>query len=75
MSDFKAQPAAAGRDEAEASSSDEAGSSSAAAQKHESGKTPSFWSRAARIFRGANSASLREDLADALLHLGAGQLA
>ncbi|WP_075290999.1 transporter associated domain-containing protein [Pararhizobium arenae] len=67
MSDFKAQPAVAVRDEAEASSSDEAGSSSAAAQKPESGKSPSFWSRAARIFRGANGASLREDLADALM--------
>ena len=67
MSDFKAQPAAAVRDEAEASSSDEAGSSSAAALKPESGKSPSFWSRAARIFRGANGASLREDLADALM--------
>jgi CBS domain containing-hemolysin-like protein len=67
MSDFKAQPAVAVRDEAEASSSDEAGSSSAAAQKPESGKSPSFWSRAARIFRGTNGASLREDLADALM--------
>ncbi len=67
MSDFKAQPAAAVRDEAEASGSDEAGSSSAAAQRPESGKSTSFWSRAAKIFRGANSASLREDLADALM--------
>jgi CBS domain containing-hemolysin-like protein len=67
MSDFKAQPAAAGRDEAEASSSDEAGSSSTAAQKPESGKSPSFWSRAARIFRAANNANLREDLTDALM--------
>ncbi|MDQ0318729.1 CBS domain containing-hemolysin-like protein [Pararhizobium capsulatum DSM 1112] len=67
MSDFKAQPAAAVRDEAEASSSDEAGSSSAAAQKPESGKSTSFWSRAARIWRSTSNANLREDLADALM--------
>jgi len=67
MSEFRAQPAAAVRDEAEASSQDEAGSSSAAAQRSEGGKSgSSFWSRAARLWR-SNGNSLREDLADALM--------
>ncbi|CAN7260340.1 hemolysin family protein [Pararhizobium sp. LjRoot255] len=71
MSDFRTQPAAAVRDEAEASSQDEAGSSSAA-QKPESGKSgSSFWSRAARIWRAGSSSSIREDLADALMTGGA----
>lgn len=71
MSDFRAQPATAVRDEAEASSQDEGGSSSAA-QKPESGKSgTSFWSRAARIWRAGNTSSLREDLADALMTGGA----
>ncbi|MBB5533619.1 transporter associated domain-containing protein [Rhizobium giardinii] len=67
MSDFRTQPAAAVRDEAEASSQDEAGSSSTV-QKPESGKSgSSFWSRAARIWRAGSSSSIREDLADALM--------
>ena len=67
MSDFRAQPAAAVRDEAEASSQDEAGSSSAAAHRSEGGKSgTSFWSRAARLWR-SNGTSLREDLTDALM--------
>lgn len=67
MSDFRAQPAPAVRDEAEASSQDEAGSSSTA-PKPENGKSgSSFWSRAARIWRAGNASSLREDLADALM--------
>jgi len=67
MSDFRAQPAPAARDEAEASSQDEAGSSSTA-PKPENGKSgSSFWSRAARIWRAGNASSLREDLADALM--------
>lgn len=71
MSDFRAQPAAAVRDEAEASSQDEAGSSSAG-QKPESGRSgSSFWSRAARIWRAGSGSSLREDLADALMTGGA----
>jgi CBS domain containing-hemolysin-like protein len=71
MSDFRTQPAAAVRDEAEASSQDEAGSSSAA-QKPESGRSgSSFWSRAARIWRAGSSSSIREDLADALMTGGA----
>jgi CBS domain containing-hemolysin-like protein len=71
MSDFRAQPAAVVRDEAEASSQDEPGSSSAG-QKPESGKSgSSFWSRAARIWRASSGTSLREDLADALMTSGA----
>lgn len=67
MSDFRTQPATAVRDEAEASSQDEAGSSSTA-PKSENGKSgSSFWSRAARIWRAGNASSLREDLADALM--------
>lgn len=67
MSDFRAQPAAVVRDEAEASSQDEAGSSSTA-PKPENGKSgSSFWSRAARIWRAGNASSLREDLTDALM--------
>lgn len=67
MSDFRAQPAPAVRDEAEASSQDEAGSSSTA-PKPENGKSgSSFWSRAARIWRAGNASSLREDLTDALM--------
>jgi CBS domain containing-hemolysin-like protein len=71
MSDFRAQPAPAVRDEAEASSQDEAGSSSTA-PKPENGKSgSSFWSRAARIWRAGNASSLREDLTDALMTGGA----
>ncbi|WP_426239993.1 transporter associated domain-containing protein [Pararhizobium sp. DWP1-1-3] len=67
MSDFRAQPAPAVRDEAEASSQDEAGSSSTV-PKPENGKSgSSFWSRAARIWRAGNASSLREDLTDALM--------
>jgi CBS domain containing-hemolysin-like protein len=67
MSDFRAQPAAVVRDEAEASSQDEAGSSSTV-PKSENGKSgTSFWSRAARIWRASSGSSLREDLADALM--------
>jgi CBS domain containing-hemolysin-like protein len=67
MSDFRAQPAPVVRDEAEASSQDEAGSSSTA-PKPENGKSgSSFWSRAARIWRAGNASSLREDLTDALM--------
>ncbi|OBZ96841.1 hemolysin [Pararhizobium polonicum] len=67
MSDFRAQPAPAVRDEAEASSQDEAGSSSTV-PKPENGKSgSSFWSRAARIWRASSGSSLREDLADALM--------
>ncbi|PST27083.1 HlyC/CorC family transporter [Mesorhizobium plurifarium] len=66
MSDFKTQPAAVATEEAEASGDTEAGSSTAA--RFEGSKsTSSFWSRAARLLRGASPSSLREDLADALM--------
>ncbi|MBB4183742.1 hemolysin family protein [Sinorhizobium terangae] len=68
MSDTNTQPAAVVADEAEASGEAEAGSSSTAAPRQESSKsTTSFWSRAARLLRGASPSSLREDLADALM--------
>ncbi|TCL96032.1 CBS domain protein [Rhizobium sp. PP-WC-2G-219] len=82
MSDFRSQPAAAGKDDADASSQDEPGSSSAVqayeaeaaeALKPEAHKPEghrhhtSFWARAARLFRSPNGATIREDLADALM--------
>ncbi|MCA1438868.1 HlyC/CorC family transporter [Ensifer sp. IC4062] len=68
MSDTNTQPAAVAAEEAEASGEAEAGSSSTAAPRQESSKsTTSFWSRAARLLRGASPSSLREDLADALM--------
>jgi CBS domain containing-hemolysin-like protein len=82
MSDFRSQPAAAGTDDAGASSQDEPGSSSAVqayeaevaeAHKPEVHKPEghrhhtSFWARAARLFRSPNGATIREDLADALM--------
>lgn len=82
MSDFRSQPAAAGKDDADASSQDEPGSSSAVqayeaeaaeAVKPEAHKPEghrhhtSFWARAARLFRSPNGATIREDLADALM--------
>ncbi|PYE34742.1 CBS domain protein [Rhizobium sp. PP-WC-1G-195] len=81
MSDFRSQPAVAGKDDADASSQDEPGSSSAVqayeaeaadALKPEAHKPEghrhhtSFWARAARLFRSPNGATIREDLADAL---------
>ncbi len=67
MSDFKTQPVAMATEEADASGEAEAGSSSTATRQEGTKSTSSFWSRAARILRGANPSSLREDLADALL--------
>ncbi|MDK1384150.1 hemolysin family protein [Sinorhizobium sp. 8-89] len=68
MSDINTQPAAVAAEEAEASGEAEAGSSSTAAPRQEGSKsTTSFWSRAARLLRGASPSSLREDLADALM--------
>ncbi|KQS81135.1 magnesium/cobalt efflux protein [Rhizobium sp. Leaf384] len=87
MSDFRSQPAVAGKDDAGASNQDEPGSSSAVqayeaeaadAAKPESLKPEahkpeghrhhtSFWARAARLFRSPNGATIREDLADALM--------
>lgn len=60
MSDFTTKPAADAKDSEPSSSSDEAGSS------RPSGRSQSFWSRAARILR-PQQGSLREDLADALM--------
>jgi CBS domain containing-hemolysin-like protein len=70
MSDFRAQPAAAVRDEAEASSQDEAGSSSTLPRPENGKSGTSFWSRAARIWRASSGSSLREDLTDALMTSG-----
>ena len=66
MSDFKNQSVATEKNEADASSQDEAGSSSSA-PKQESGGRTSFWSRAARLWRMTGASSLRKDLADALM--------
>ncbi|HEV7306655.1 hemolysin family protein [Ensifer sp.] len=66
MSDFKTQPVALATEEAEASGEAEAGSSSTATRHEGTKSTSTFWSRAARLLRGANATSLREDLADAL---------
>ncbi|HEV7317121.1 MAG TPA: hemolysin family protein [Ensifer sp.] len=66
MSDFKTQPVALATEEADASGEAEAGSSSTATRHEGTKTTSSFWSRAARLLRGANPSSLREDLADAL---------
>lgn len=67
MSDFRTQSTAVSHDDGEASSQDEPGSSSPAASRHETGRQPSFWTRAARLWRSPNGATIREDLADALL--------
>ncbi len=66
MSEFRAQSVVADTDGAEASEG-EAGSSSAAQKSEGGSRSSSFWSRAARIWRSPNGASLREDLADALM--------
>lgn len=62
MSDFTTRPATEAKDAADQSSSDEGGSSS-----RQSGRSQSFWSRAARILRPQQGSRLREDLADALM--------
>ncbi|MCA1491048.1 HlyC/CorC family transporter [Ensifer sp. NBAIM29] len=67
MNEFKTQPVTVANEEAEASGEPEAGSSSTASRSEGSRSTTSFWSRAARLLRGANTSSLREDLADALM--------
>jgi CBS domain containing-hemolysin-like protein len=63
MSDFTTKPAADAKD-ADQSSSDEGGSS------RQSGRSPSFWVRAARILRPQQGSRLREDLTDALMTTG-----
>lgn len=67
MSDFKIQPVTVANDEAEASGDSDAGSSSTAARSEGNKTASTFWSRAARLLRGASTSSLREDLADALM--------
>ncbi|QFY62190.1 HlyC/CorC family transporter [Rhizobium grahamii] len=62
MSDFTTRPAAEAKDADQSSSSDEGGSSS-----RQSGRSQSFWSRAARILRPQQGSRLREDIADALM--------
>ncbi|WP_454847953.1 hemolysin family protein [Rhizobium binxianense] len=62
MSDFTTKPAADAKDSDQSSSSDEGGSSS-----RPTGRSQSFWSRAARILRPQQGSRLREDLADALM--------
>ena len=66
MSDFKNQSVATETNEADASSQDEAGSSSSA-PRHESGNRTTLWSRAARLWRMTGASSLRRDLAEALM--------
>ncbi|HXV31009.1 MAG TPA: hemolysin family protein [Sinorhizobium sp.] len=66
MSDFKIEPATVANGEAEASGEAEAGSSTTA-RPEGTKSTSTFWSRAARLLRGASASSLREDLADALM--------
>ncbi|OAP41249.1 magnesium/cobalt efflux protein [Sinorhizobium glycinis] len=67
MSDFKIQPATVASEEADASGEADAGSSSTTARPEGNKPISSFWSRAARLWRGAGASSLREDLADALM--------
>ncbi|SIQ70249.1 CBS domain-containing protein [Rhizobium sp. RU20A] len=70
MNDFKTGPLTVNKDEADAASSDEAGSTSAASRAESGRSNSTFWQRAARIFRAGSSANLREDLADALMTEG-----
>lgn len=66
MSDFTTKPASDAKDSDHSSSSEEAGSS------RPSGRSQSFWSRAARILRPQQGSRIREDLADALMTDAAG---
>jgi CBS domain containing-hemolysin-like protein len=66
MSDFRNQSVATEKSEADASSQDEAGSSSGA-PKYESGGRSSFWSRATRLWRMTGASTLRKDLTEALM--------
>ncbi|MFB2549862.1 hemolysin family protein [Ensifer soli] len=69
MNEMRSQPVSADRGGSEDQPADEGGSSITAHRP----ETPvarnglSFWGRAARIWRSANPATLREDLADALM--------
>ncbi len=62
MSDLTTRPASEAKDADQSSSTDDGGSSS-----RQSGRSQSFWSRAARILRPQQSSRLREDLTDALM--------
>src|ERR1700712_3806935 len=64
MSDFTVKPAPEAKDGAEASPSDDAGSSNG---RQAARAQSSFWSRAARILRPVQGSRIREDLADALM--------
>ncbi|MDX3926600.1 MAG: hemolysin family protein [Shinella sp.] len=77
MSDFRNQPVAAEAGEAGASGQDEAGSSSTAPHRPETGNRAgtSFWSRAARIWRNPGGATLRREIAEALMTDEAGDTA
>jgi CBS domain containing-hemolysin-like protein len=66
MSDFRNQSATTEKNEADASSQDEAGSSSSAPKQESSGRS-SLWSRATRLWRMTGASTLRKDLADALM--------
>lgn len=66
MSDFRNQSVATEKHEADASSQDEAGSSTSAPKQENGGRT-SFWSRAARLWRMTGASTLRKDLAEALM--------
>ena len=66
MSDFRNQSVATEKSEADASSQDEAGSSSSAPKQESSGRS-SFWSRASRLWRMTGASSHRKDLAAALM--------
>ena len=68
MSDFRSQPVAAEDSGAEASGQDEAGSSSSPPRPEAGSRSAtSFWSRAARIWRNPGGATLRREIAEALL--------
>jgi CBS domain containing-hemolysin-like protein len=69
MSDFTVKPAPEAKDGAEASSSEDAGSSNG---RQAARSQSSFWSRAARILRPVQGSRIREDLADALMTNSAG---
>ena len=66
MSDFRNQSVTTEKHEADASSQDEAGSSSSAPKQENGGRT-SFWSRATRLWRMTGASTLRKDLAEALM--------
>ncbi|MGQ3277499.1 MAG: CBS domain-containing protein, partial [Shinella sp.] len=66
MSDFRSQSVATEKNEADASSQDEAGSSSSAPKQESAGRS-SLWSRATRLWRMTGASTLRKDLTEALM--------